>query len=168
MKIILGNGLPLKRVAPDYVKVALISTAIIWGVVVAVLLVVSCVVTFATDSLVWRIIVWAVTAAMLIGAIVDAFLTPRRVRAIGYAELPEELVIRAGLLFQKLVLVPYGRMQQVNVETGPLLSRFGLAKIELVTASATTNASIEGLPLAEAERLREKLMELGGAHMEGI
>ncbi|MCI6573828.1 MAG: PH domain-containing protein [Actinomycetaceae bacterium] len=168
MKIILGNDLPLKRVAPDYVKVALISTAIIWGVVVAVLLVVSCVVTFATDSLVWRIIVWAVTAAMLIGAIVDAFLTPRRVRAIGYAELPEELVIRAGLLFQKLVLVPYGRMQQVNVETGPLLSRFGLAKIELVTASATTNASIEGLPLAEAERLREKLMELGGAHMEGI
>lgn len=89
-------------------------------------------------------------------------------RAIGYAELPEELAIRKGIMFQKLVMVPYGRMQQVNVETGPILSRYGLAKVKLVTASAATNAEIPGLPLAEAERLREKLTELGRAHMEGL
>ncbi|MDD7465605.1 MAG: PH domain-containing protein [Actinomycetaceae bacterium] len=168
MKIILGSDVPLKRVAPDYLKVSLISTALTWGALVAVLLVISLVVTLNTDSLVWRIILWVATALAVIGAIVDAALTPRRVRAIGYAELPEELVVRSGLLFQKLVLVPYGRMQQVNVNTGPLLSRFGLANIELVTASATTNAAIAGLPLAEAERLREKLTALGSANMEGI
>lgn len=168
MKIVLGNGLPLQRVAPAYLKVALMSTVFVGLSVVLVLAGIALAVTLTTHSLVWEIILWAATGIVAVIFAVDLILTPRRVRAIGYAELPEELVIRRGIMFQNLVLVPYGRMQQVNVNTGPLLSRFGLANVELVTASATTNATIVGLPLAEAERLREKLIALGSAHMEGI
>lgn len=71
-------------------------------------------------------------------------------------------------MFHRVTVVPYGRMQQVNVETGPLLKRYDLASVELVTASAGTDAKIPGVALEEAERLREKLTALGEANMEGL
>lgn len=168
MKDFLGNNLELRPVSPDYLKVNYINDAIGNIFFLGIPLVAAILVTCFSESLVWTIILWVVVALALIIAVIDFMLIARRVRALGYAELPEELAIRKGIMFQKLVMVPYGRMQQVNVETGPILSRYGLAKLELVTASAATNAEIPGLPLAEAERLREKLTELGRAHMEGL
>lgn len=82
-------------------------------------------------------------------------------RSGGYAEREDDLFITHGVWFRTLTAVPYGRMQVVNVNSGPIQRALGLATIELVTASASTNASIPGLPAAEATRLRDHLTEVG-------
>ncbi|MHB1613033.1 MAG: PH domain-containing protein [Actinomycetes bacterium] len=92
----------------------------------------------------------------------------RSVRAWGYAERDDDLLVRHGLLFRELVVVPYGRMQFVDVRAGPLARAFGLASVELHTAAARTDAHIPGLGLAEATWLRDRLAERGEARSAGL
>ena len=63
-----------------------------------------------------------------------ALLIPRQVRAIGYAERDDDLLVRKGILFRSLVVVPYGRMQYVDVSAGPLDRKLGIATVQLHTA----------------------------------
>ncbi len=86
----------------------------------------------------------------------------------GYAERADDLLVRHGWMFRRLVVVPYGRMQFVDVTAGPLERRFGLATLQLHTAAAATDATIPGLPPAEAARLRDTLAALGEARSAGL
>lgn len=88
-------------------------------------------------------------------------LTPRRVRAHCYREDADEFLVRKGLIVRRLVVVPYGRMQYVDVNSGPLLRAFGLAEVTLHTASPQTDTKVPGVPAEEANRLREHLTERG-------
>lgn len=95
-------------------------------------------------------------------------LVGRNVRWWGYAERDEDLYIRHGALFRTLVVVPYGRMQYVDVQAGPLEQAFGVASVHLHTASPGTSARIPGLPAAEAARLRDRLTALGQSQAAGL
>ena len=90
-----------------------------------------------------------------------AWLIRRQVPAITWAEGAEELVVRRGRMFRTLVSVPYGRLQFVDVQSGPLERRFDMATVELHTASPQSGGQIPGLPTAEAEALRERLAARG-------
>ena len=96
------------------------------------------------------------------------WLVGRQVGAIGYRERADDLVVTRGVLFRELVIVPYGRMQLVDVRAGPLARRYGMATLQLHTAAATTDASIPGLPVAEASRLRDRLAAMGEARTAGL
>ncbi|GAB3666416.1 hypothetical protein GCM10027589_31570 [Actinocorallia lasiicapitis] len=82
-------------------------------------------------------------------------------RAWGFLEREEDLVITSGVFVRRLVIVPYGRMQFVDVTSGPLEQAFGLATTRLHTASATTDAHVPGLPVAVADELRDRLANRG-------
>ncbi len=124
----------------------------------------------------------AVVAAVLSGvawlwvlpAVLVAFggwvlwLVPRQVHALSYAEREDDLLIRRGIMFRSLVVVPYGRMQYVDVTAGPLDRRFGIAKVQLHTAASSTDASISGLPPSEAARLRDRLASRGESRLAGL
>lgn len=92
----------------------------------------------------------------------------RNWRSWRYAERADDLLISRGVLWRQLTVVPYGRMQLVEVTSGPLERRYGLARVQLHTAAATTDAAIPGLAPDEAERLRDRLTELGGARSAGL
>ncbi len=92
----------------------------------------------------------------------------RNQRSWGYAENDDDLLVTSGVMFKRLVAIPYGRMQFVDVEAGPLARAYGVATVTLHTASAETAADIPGLPAAEATRLRNRLTELGEAHGAGV
>ena len=113
---------------------------------------------------------WGVLALVLVVALLgwDLWLIGLRVRNWGYAELESELWITHGAMFRTLSVVPYGRMQLVDVTVGPLERRFGLASVELHTASAGTDAMIPGLLPEEAARLRDRLTEVGEAESAGL
>jgi len=95
-------------------------------------------------------------------------LLDRNWRSWRYAERADDLLISRGVLWREETVVPYGRMQLVEVTSGPLERRFGLASVQLHTAAAATDACIPGLDPAEAERLRDRLTELGEAHASGL
>lgn len=96
------------------------------------------------------------------------WLIPRQVRAIGYAEADDDLLVRRGVAFKKLSVIPYGRMQYVDVNQGPIDRHFGISQVTLYTASPTTDASLHGLPEAEAYRLRDRLTARGEARLAGL
>jgi hypothetical protein len=85
-----------------------------------------------------------------------------------YAEREDELLVSHGVMFRQLVVVPYGRMQFVDVAAGPLERAFGLSTVELHTATPATDAKIPGLHPDEAARLRDRLSALGQAQAWGL
>ena len=85
-------------------------------------------------------------------------LVPRRIHSIGYVLREDDLVFRRGILFSRLVAVPYGRMQLVDVNRGPLARLLGLSELRLVTAAATTGVTVPGLPEQQAAELRDTLV----------
>lgn len=92
----------------------------------------------------------------------------RAVLAWGYAERERDLLVRHGLLVRRLSIVPYARMQFVDVTAGPLERALGLATVQLHTAAATSDARVPGLPPEEASRLRDRLAALGEDASEGL
>ncbi len=112
----------------------------------------------------------AVTVAVVgVGALAWAWVVVgRSVRSWGYAERADDLLVTRGVLNRQLVVVPYGRMQFVDVTAGPLDRRFGLATVQLHTAAAATDAQIPGLVPAEAARLRDRLAARGEAGAAGV
>lgn len=106
-------------------------------------------------------------ALAVAGSIADV-LAGRRVRAWGYAERSEDLLVRRGVMFRRMSVIPYGRMQYVEVTAGPFERAFGLATVQMHTAAAASDARIPGLAGVEAARLRDQLTSLGEAHAMGL
>ena len=92
----------------------------------------------------------------------------RRVRAWGYAERADDLVVGSGIMFRRLVIVPYGRLQLVDVTAGPLDRAFGLTTVQLHTAAATSDAKIPGLQPEAAADLRDRLAAKGEQRSAGL
>ena len=92
----------------------------------------------------------------------------RRYAAWGYLEREDDLLVRRGVLVRRSSVVPYGRMQYVDVTAGPLARRYGLATVTLHTAAAASDAFVPGLLAAEASRLRDRLAALGEARQAGV
>jgi hypothetical protein len=112
---------------------------------------------------------WAAVALLPVaGAAWCWRLVGRNWRSWRYAERADDLLISRGVLWREETAVPYGRMQLVEVTSGPIERRFGLATVQLHTAAAATDATIPGLDPAEAERLRDRLTELGEARSAGL
>jgi membrane protein YdbS with pleckstrin-like domain len=100
--------------------------------------------------------------------LVTALLAFRRVRAIGYILREDDLLFRRGIMFERVIAVPYGRLQMVDVTRGPLLRALGLATLKFVTASAATGVNLPGLRFEDAEALRDRLVELAETRRSGL
>jgi uncharacterized protein len=92
----------------------------------------------------------------------------RRYLAWAYREREEDLIVSRGVLVRRVSVVPYGRMQFVEVTAGPFERAFRLATVQLHTAAAASDARIPGLERDEAARLRDRLAMLGEARAAGL
>lgn len=121
--------------------------------------------------LVPRIPLWVAIAATVIAVVIYAWvwwLIGRRVRSYGYAERADDLLVVSGILVRRLVIVPYGRMQMVDLTAGPIDRWLGIATVQLHTAAATTDATIPGLPPDDAAALRDRLAARGEERTAGM
>jgi hypothetical protein len=154
-------GEPWVRVSPKLATVRRLGLLAFWSPVT-----VAVVVLLALTAPPWTaalVAVGAVLALVWVWVVVG-----RRVRSWGYAERADDLLVTRGVLRRQLVVVPYGRMQFVDVTAGPLDRQFGLATVQLHTAAAATDATIPGLVPAEAARLRDRLAARGEATAAGV
>jgi hypothetical protein len=115
-------------------------------------------------------VTWSVgaAAAVLVAGAVAQIFVARRVRAWGYAEREDDLLVKRGVLFSRLSVIPYGRMQFIDVTAGPVERTFDLATVRMHTAAAASDARIPGLDRNVAARLRDRLAELGEARAAGL
>ena len=151
-----------KRLSPGYRSLRRLTTFLVAPIVFSIPAVLVGVLT----GLWWiSAILWGVAAVIVVSRLA---LVERNYRSWGYVEREEDLYITHGVLFRSLVAVPYGRMQLVEVASGPLERAFGLASVSLKTASIETNATIPGLTPDEAAQLRDRLTELGESRASGL
>ncbi len=112
---------------------------------------------------------WTAFALLPLGLLLWGWpMLGRNWRSWRYAERADDLLISRGVLWREETVVPYGRMQLVEVTSGPVERHFGLASVQLHTAAAATDARIPGLDPEEAERLRDRLTQLGEARSAGL
>lgn len=150
-----------RRVSKKYVVVDFVTT-LIWA------LMFTAVSTLPAWLFGWGAWWWALPIVFGMIMLVTLILTPRRVRSIGYRLRDDDLLFRRGIMFQRFVAVPFGRMQLVDITRGPLARSLGLAELKLVTAAAATGVVIPGLPLEEAEELRDHLVALAETRRAGL
>lgn len=149
-----------ERVSPRYIVVDLIGYLISGAILVAISLVPLLVFQWQFG--------WAPPIAVGAIALLMVALTPRRVRAIGYQLRDDDLVFRRGLMWHRVVAVPYGRMQLVDINRGPIARLVGLSELRFVTAAAATGVVIPGLPQQQAEELRDTLVALAESRRVGL
>jgi hypothetical protein len=97
-----------------------------------------------------------------------AWVVARQVTAHGWVERQDDLMVKRGRIFRRVTVVPYGRMQYVEVNAGPVARTFSLARVQLHTASPGTDAHLSGVPAEEAARLRDRLTVRGEARLAGL
>lgn len=148
-----------RRVSPKYLGVELVSS------IVGALVLCGVTVPFIVLGTWFG---WPALALAVVVGVVLVVLAPRRVRSIGYQLRADDLVFRRGIMFHRVVAVPYGRMQLIDINRGPVARALGLAELRFVTAAAATGVSIPGLVDAEATALRDELIGLAESRRAGL
>lgn len=115
-----------------------------------------------------RVWLWAYVGAAVIAFAWIWWIIGRRVRSFGFAERDDDLLVVSGILVRRLVIVPYGRMQMVDLRAGPIDRWLGISTVQLHTAAATTDATIPGLLPRDAADLRDRLAARGEERTAGL
>ena len=94
----------------------------------------------------------------LTGLIALILLPKRRYRGWAYREGEDELHIRHGLLMRVQTVVPFGRVQHIDVHQGPIERAYGLGTLVLHTAGNHNHSvALPGLGHADAMAMREEI-----------
>lgn len=83
-------------------------------------------------------------------------------RSWRWSAWPDALELRHGVLYRKASLVPYHRIQQIDVTRGPIERALGLSCLVLRTASASSDGTLPGIPAERADELRRLLLVRAG------
>ena len=97
----------------------------------------------------------AIPAFVLLLAIVISRLVIRKALAKGVALRDFDVAYRSGLFWRKTVIVAFNRVQHVEVSSGPLQRKFGLATVKFFTAGGSSvDLKVDGLSSERAEQMR--------------
>lgn len=149
------------RVSPKYVWIVIVGSLV--GAAFS-----AAVVVLVWWAFAWAWWGWLLIAALVVGYGIQLVVAPRRARAIGYRMRDDDLVLRRGIAWLRIVAVPYGRMQLIDVQRGPISRWLGLSDLRFITASSGSNVSIPGLPAELADELRDRLIALAETRRAGL
>lgn len=90
-------------------------------------------------------------------ALAAALVPAIRYKRWGYALRERDLVIRYGVFWVTVSIIPYARLQFVDTRQGPLDRLFGLSQLVVHTAALGVSGRLPGLDTERAEELREHL-----------
>lgn len=148
-----------RRVSPKLVWVELTGAIIVLIVMLAIC------------TGLWLMQLWVplmIVGVFVVGSIVQLVIIPRRVRSIGYQLRADDLLFRRGIMWQRFVAVPYGRMQLIDINRGPIARALGLSELKFVTAAAAAGVTLPGLLAADADELRDRLVALAESRRAGL
>ncbi len=142
----------LSPLDPAYVKVLRILSAIF-----ALVPLIAAVVLETTRLLPTGVIVGPIIALL----VWSVWMVPqRRYNRWGYDAGVDRLRIERGYLFYRDTVVPFGRIQHIDVDQGPIERRYDLATLSVHTAgSHNSTVTLPGLKHGDALALRERIRE---------
>jgi membrane protein YdbS with pleckstrin-like domain len=108
------------------------------------------------------VLVAATAAALLVTVAAEPWYQRRRYRAFSYRLGADALEIAQGVWWKRRLVLPYHRLQRVDLHQGPLERWRGLTALRLHTASPATDAVLPGVSEADAAVLRATLLDRAG------
>lgn len=160
----MSNRLELADVSWRRVSPKLVWVELAGGAIVALVAAAIAVGMFILQA--W--VPFVIVSLFVGGTIVKLVITPRRVRSIGYQLREDDLLFRRGIMWQRFVAVPYGRMQLIDINRGPVARALGLSELKFVTAAAAAGVTLPGLAEADADALRDQLVALAESRRAGL
>jgi len=139
------------------------STTIFYGIIAGAIMV-----SLWTPGFLPAIPRWALLTTVGVLWLVSMIVVPFRVRAMKYRLRDDDFVYRRGIIFQRQVAVPYGRLQLIDVSRGPVARILGLSELRLVTASASSGVVIPGIRRERALELRDDLVAVAETRRAGL
>lgn len=101
---------------------------------------------------------FGIALAILLYALLVFVLPGRRYRRWGYHEGERGIRIASGLIVRRDTIVPYDRVQHIDVSRGPIERSFGVSTLTLHTAgSYNSTVDLPGLAIDEANRMRDEI-----------
>lgn len=156
------EGLPevqavsFKPIHSDYLKVIRISWAILFLVIAGAIVTVFILSKKLHNPLIISIVAGVYVLVVLSTVIIGTGSFKRK----QYVIREKDILYKTGWIFQNLHMVPFNRLQHCVVNMGPIERRFGLASLSLYTAASEgKDITIQGLPQAEAEQLKELIIQ---------
>ena len=163
------------RAHPSYTKIRLIQVVGLFITLVGVFTALTVMFEMMRSSDVLPKTMWlsaltgAIAAVLLVWGIWRAALLPRRTRALGYSLRPNHLMARQGVLFRHVTSIPYGRIQYVDVDSGPLERAHHLVRLTIRTAGVTASkVTLYGIPTECGQQLRELLIRRADERMAAL
>lgn len=150
---LLKNNLP-----PEIRKVWLLDELFSWVVLNVIILIIWALVAHFWQ-LVWlKLVAWILLGFLLVLTIGSLVTIPYRYHFERYEIHETEIAIQMGFFWRTTTYVPVARIQHLEIEQGPLLRWQHLATLKIHTAA--TAHEINGLKLADAEQLRQQIINL--------
>ncbi|WP_019026559.1 PH domain-containing protein [Colwellia piezophila] len=85
-----------------------------------------------------------------------------------YALREHDISYSSGLIFYKTVSQPILRIQHVELKRGPIDRKIGLAKLQVFSAGGALHTfEIPGLPIAEAQKIRQFILDHKDSNRHG-
>lgn len=142
-----ADQLDMEPMSPFYVSEVKSQQLIIW----LPILVASCL-PFVFAQISWLLLIPVLV--LLIGALISSLIIKKAlVKGVALREF--DIAYRSGLYWRKTVIVAFNRIQHVEVSSGPLQRKFGLATVKLFTAGGSSvDLRIDGLAKERAEQIR--------------
>lgn len=163
------------RAHPSYTKIRLIQVVGLFITLVGVFTALTVMFEMMRSSDVLPKTTWlsaltgAIAAVLVVWGIRWAALLPRRTRALGYSLRPNHLMARQGVLFRHVTSIPYGRIQYVDVDSGPLERAHHLVRLTIRTAGVTASkVTLYGIPTECGQQLRELLIRRADERMAAL
>ena len=107
-----------------------------------------------------RMFLLFIPALVLLLAMSIARLMIKKARLKGIALRAHDMAFRSGLYWQKTVMLAFNRIQHVEVSSGPLQRKYGLASLKFFTAGGSgVDLKVDGLTRERAEQIRSFIIE---------
>lgn len=153
----------MNAVAKGYVPATFLAN-LPWTIIP---LIASVVIAVLVDGI-WSTILWIAGGVLVVLLLWLLWLIPVQADRRRWLETEDELLVTRGRLWRRFTVVPYGRIQYVDVTAGPVERLFGLKRVKLHTASSTSDSEVVGLADADADALRDRLAVAARERMSGL
>ncbi|BDQ11405.1 PH domain-containing protein [Sediminibacterium sp. TEGAF015] len=146
----------LQPVEFTYKKVLYIG----WSVFFVIAIAIAIPLFFWIDALQKNWIIFGTIGVIVLWLFIIIGLIEIGFKNLAWALREKDIICRKGWIFQDTHIIPFGKVQNCVIQTGPIGRKFGLASIKLMTAASHLgDISIHGLKKETAEKLKDWMMD---------